>query len=52
MLKVLRELFLKDYDDGEEIVSLYNELTDSVTGRYKYLSEIEEGNRPIWECVH
>ena len=50
MLKVppvLRELFLKDYDDGEEIVSLYNELTDSVTGRYKYLSEIEEGIRPI-----
>lgn len=49
MLKVppvLRELFLKDYDDGEEIVSLY-ELTDSVTGRYKYLSEIEEGIRPI-----
>jgi hypothetical protein len=50
MLKVppiLYDLFLRDYGNEEEVVSLYKELTDSVTGRYKYLSEIEGGVRPI-----
>lgn len=54
MLKVppvLRELFLKQYDDEEEIVSLYNELTDSVTRRYKYLPEIQDGVRPIGNAI-
>lgn len=54
MLKVppvRRELFLKQYDDEEEIVSLYNELTDSVTRRYKYFPEIQDGVRPIGNAI-
>lgn len=49
MLKVppiMYNIFLKDSAD-EQILSLYNELTDSVTGRHKYEDEIENGIKPI-----
>lgn len=31
----------------KQVVSLYNELTDSVTGRHRYEHEIEDGIKPI-----
>lgn len=39
-------IFLKESAD-EQVVSLYNELTDSVTGRHRYEHEIEDGIKPI-----
>ena len=49
MLKVppiMYNIFLKDSAD-EQVLLLYHELTDSVTGRHKYEDEIEDGIRPI-----
>lgn len=39
-------IFLKESAD-KQVVSLYNELTDSVTGRHRYEHEIEDGIMPI-----
>lgn len=39
-------IFLKESAD-EQVVSLYNELTDSVTGRHRYQHDIEDGIMPI-----
>lgn len=49
MLKVppiMYNIFLKESAD-EQVLSLYNELSDSVTGRHRYEHEIENGIRPI-----
>lgn len=39
-------LYLKD-TTNQEAIDLYNELSDSVTARYKHLDEIEDGIRPL-----
>lgn len=49
MLKVppiMYTIFLKESAD-EQVLLLYNELSDSVTGRHRYEHEIEDGIRPI-----
>lgn len=38
---IMYNMFLKESAD-EQVVSLYNELTDSVTGRHRYEHEIED----------
>lgn len=53
MLKVppiMYTIFLKDSTDTD-LLFLYNELTDSVTGRHRYENDIEDGIRPIGKVI-
>lgn len=42
--------FLKDSTDTD-LLLLYNELADSVTGRHRYENDIEDGIRPIGKVI-
>lgn len=53
MLKVppiMYTIFLKDSTDTD-LLFLYNELADSVTGRHRYENDIEDGIRPIGKVI-